>query len=63
MAHVIVTSCEDCPLYADYMIADDYNRGCYHPDNPETWDNPFESCPLKKEPITISLDQNSQPCQ
>jgi hypothetical protein len=63
MIKTIVTDCDNCPMWQ-------YDRDtCMHP-NCEVKDTMttfkrhyFEQCPLKNEPITISLDQNTESCQ
>ena len=56
LEEIIVTNCGDCPMYGEYMIGDDLNHACYHPSNPESWDRPFDSCPLKEKTVIIKLN-------
>ena len=56
----IVKGCDDCPLKCNDFSG---NIVCFHPDQFERTSpvvNP-EWCPLKKDPITITLIKNEVP--
>jgi hypothetical protein len=47
----VVIDCNDCPLLH-------WRNGyvCQHPKQLSTTENPFATCPLKKNPLTIQLE-------
>ncbi len=63
MEHIVVKGCMDCPL----MFWTEVSAICNYPDSPVKGTNVSKSfvnetlpknCPLKKEPITIKLEEH-----
>lgn len=53
-ANLAVTNCQDCPMYAAEYLDCNHPESTYTPLHSES--PMFDSCPLKKESLTISLN-------